>query len=525
MLGVMRKYQKSIIIKIMFTLIILSFVIGFVFIIMGRDEWGQSSTDYAVKVNGTKITFQELDQSYERIRRMFGTTLTPEQEKMLGIKKLALDTLIDAAVIRNEAKHMGLKISKDEIASEIGKIPAFQRDGQFNFEQYQLVLRSARTTPDAFEKSFREDLLMSKARKAVEDKVTVSDDEALKAYKKQRDRVNLVYTSYAPSDVKAEIKITKQDLEDYLKQHEAQYKTPEQVSISYVLVDPSSVVSGLTLSAAEATEFYQKNMDRYRSNGEILSYEQVTDRVKSDALKAKAAKVAYERAAEAVNKNAKTGNIQAVAQMVGTSVASTPFFTANNAPAPLAGDQELIARAFMLKPQEIAGPVETKRGIFIIALKERKPSVVPALELIKPALERAIAEEKGRELAKKKAEDVQAQLAKGSTAGISLQETGPFGFAASGDIPKIGKAPQVMEAAFSLTTAAPSPNAPIQIGSRWIAFKLKDRIEGSTADFQNAKEQIKQLMLPQKQKEAMEQWLGELKKKAKIKVNPVLERD
>ena len=73
MLGIMRKYKNSILIKVVFVIIILSFVIGFLFIIMGRDELGLGkSASYAIKVDGTTISFNEFQQSYERVKAIYG---------------------------------------------------------------------------------------------------------------------------------------------------------------------------------------------------------------------------------------------------------------------------------------------------------------------------------------------------------------------------------------------------------------------------------------------------------------------
>lgn len=527
MLGIMRKYKESIVIKVVFVVIVFSFV-GTIFLVWGRGDKGVGGVAYAAKVNGTKIPLEEFQKSYYRLRsiydQIYGRSLSPEMEKQLGIKKVALDNLIDTVLIRKEAKKMGISVSKDEVAAAVAAVPAFQKDGAFNFQQYQQVLRSNRMTPTEFEDAQKEELLIKKARDKVKDQVKVSDNEALQAFKKQNDKVDLQFVSFAPSDVIKEVAASEQDLNSYLQSHQEQFKTPEQVSLQYAVVDPAKIASSVSVTDEEAQTWYQKNIDRYQGKGGILPFNEVKDQAKADAKRNKAAKQAYELAADAVNRNLPTSNIGAAAQSLGAKVAETPLFAGANPPAQLAGEADVVKRAFTLKQGELGGPIETPRGIYILKVKEKKPAAVPPLAQIRPQVEKLCKEDKARELAKKKAEDALAQMAKGTPAGA--QETGAFGFSDKTPVvPKIGPSLDLMEAAFSLTSAAPVPKAPFKVGDRWYAVKLKNRIAADTASFQKSKEQIVQSILPKKQQEAMDKWLKDLRAKAKIEINQALLAD
>ena len=72
MLSIMRKQKESIIIKIVFVIIVLSFV-GTIFLVwgMGSERNGGGKSGYAAKVNGTRITLEEYQNAYQRIRNMY----------------------------------------------------------------------------------------------------------------------------------------------------------------------------------------------------------------------------------------------------------------------------------------------------------------------------------------------------------------------------------------------------------------------------------------------------------------------
>ena len=528
MLGIMRKYKQSVIIKIVFMIIVLSFV-GTIFLVWGTGDEGLGGVAYAAKVDRQQISLDDFQKSYYRLRsiydQIYGQSMTPEMEKQLGIKKMALDNLIETVLIRKEAKRMGITVSKDEVAAAVAAIPAFQKNGAFDFQQYQQVLRSNRMTPAEFEDTQKEELLVKKAREKVRDQVKVTDEEALQAYKKQNDKVELQFVSFAPADVVKEVTVAEQDLNSYVQNHQEQFRTQEQVSLQYAVIDPSKVAATMKVTEEEIQSWYQKNIDRYQGKDGILPLSEVKDQARADALDNKGAKQAYELVADAINRNIATADIASAAKAVGATVAETPMFSPTAPPAQLAGEAEVVRRAFLLKQGELGGPVETPRGIYLLKVKEKKPASVPPIAQIKDRVEKLVREEKARELAKKKAEDSLAQIAKGEP-GLNIKETGTFSYSDKTPIvPGIGPSPEVMEAAFDLTTAAPVAKTPFKVDDRWFAVKLKNRVAADVSGFQQAKEQVRQSLLPKKQQEAMDAWLKDLRAKAKIEVNQALLAD
>lgn len=527
MLGIMRKYKQSILIKFVFGVIVLSFV-GTIFLVWGRGEKGLTGTDYAARVGKSKISFEEYQKYLYQLRNMYmqiyGKTITPEMEQQMGLKKMALQNLVNRTLVRNEAEQMGIEVTKDEVAKRIAEIPAFQNNGVFDFQMYQQRLRGERITPASFEESVKEELLIKKAQEKIEANAKVSDDEALQAFRKQNDKVDLLYESFSPAAVKDEVKLTEQDLNSYLQTHQDQFRVPEQISLDYIVIDPARVAEKMKVTDEEAQTYYQKNIDRFQGKDGFLPFAEVKDRAKAAALQVKAAKEAYEMAADALNKNIKTGDIKAAAAALGAKVNETPFFTLTASAAQLTGETEVIKRAFGLKTGELGGPVETAKGIYLIKIKERQPAAVPPMARIKGRLEPLAAEEKARQLAQKKAMDAMALLNSGKPS-PSMQETGLFGYSAKGEIPKIGDSPEIMETAFNLTAASPVAKTTFKSGDRWYVIKLKNRNEMNKEELPKQKDQIKQSLLPKKQQEALALWMKDLKGKTKIEINPSLLTD
>jgi len=277
------------------------------------------------------------------------------------------------------------------------------------------------------------------------------------------------------------------------------------------------------VSDDEIQTFYQKNIDRWQGKDGIQPLKDVKDRVKAEALKQKAAKQAYELAADTLFKNIKSGDLAPIAAQLNLKIQETPLFSAATPPPALAGEAAVIKKALELKQGELGGPVETAKGIYILKARERKPAVVPPLAEIRVLVEQKAKAAKSLDLAKSKAEAAATQL--GAKAALKTQSTGSFGYSAKGDVPVIGASPDLMEAAFKLTTAAPAASTPFKVGTRWFAIRLKTRTEAPRAEFDKSKEQIKQKLLPKKQEEALAAWVKGLREKAKIEINQALVTD
>jgi peptidyl-prolyl cis-trans isomerase D len=527
MLGMIRKQKESIVIKIVFAIIVLSFI-GTMFMVWGKgsDGFSGGSSGYAAKVNGARISLEEYQSAYQRIRNMYqqiyGQSIPAEMEKMLGLKKIALDGLIDSRLALKEAKALGIKVSKDDVSNSIEAMPMFQKDGKFNFDQYQQVLRSNRMTAKDFEESQETEVTLKKVRQLIRDKAVVSDADALAQFKLENDKLELEYVAYSPSDVMAEVKLSDADLNDFLQKNQNDFKTAEKVAVSYIFIDPASQAAKTTVSDEEIQTYYQKHMDLWQGKDGLKSLAEVKDRVKAEAIKQKTAKQIFELAADTLYKNIKSGDLNLIAGALKQKVQETPLFSANAPATQLIGETAVIKKALELKQGDLGGPVETAKGIYILKANERKAAIVPPLAEIKAAVEAKAKAAKAVELAKKKAEDAAKQLS--TKVAIKTQSTGTFGYSQKGDIPVIGTSAEMMEAVFKLS-AGQAPATPFKVGSRLYAVLVKNRIEAPKTQFEATKGELKKKLLPKKQEEALAEWSKGLREKAKIELNQALIAD
>ncbi len=164
-----------------YRIVMLVIVVTFI-VTMG---WGISddSRQVVARVGDRSFTSDEYERAYRNSERAyrdaFKEQFTPELAKQLDLKHLVVNSLIERQLWLDTARQMGVTVTAGELAKSIATINAFQneRTGRFDAEAYRRVLAASRLTPEAFESSQREDLLIAKVKAVVAESTAVSETE------------------------------------------------------------------------------------------------------------------------------------------------------------------------------------------------------------------------------------------------------------------------------------------------------------------------------------------------------------
>ena len=191
MLRLMRENTGSWIIKIILGLIVL------VFIFLGMGSVGSKKGNQVALVNDTPITMDAFRRSYqnviEQMRQRFGDNLNDELLKLLQVKKMAMNRLVEDRLVSLEADRLELTVSDEELQASLISIPAFQKDGKFDIDTYRRVLARNRLSPEVFEPMQRETLRQTRLRELVLNNIKVTDLEARAWYRESATQVSIDY--------------------------------------------------------------------------------------------------------------------------------------------------------------------------------------------------------------------------------------------------------------------------------------------------------------------------------------------
>ena len=195
MLKRMRKHVKAL--HLTLWLVILTFV-GTTFLVWGyRSTSGDLGPDAIAIVDGERVPYSEYQQLYRRHYEQYQKSLGDKfDEKILervNLKSQVVNSLISRHVLLHEAKRLGIVVGSDELVAEITNMPAFRDQRGFSRDRYLRTLEASRQSPERFEESLRQDLMIRKMEQWVKAAVTLHPDEAWEAVRFNRGSVKVEY--------------------------------------------------------------------------------------------------------------------------------------------------------------------------------------------------------------------------------------------------------------------------------------------------------------------------------------------
>lgn len=154
------------------------FLITVSFLFWGIGPKSTQQSGVLVKIDGERIMLDEYWNKYnETYRRMREVYKTEEELNALNLKESVLSSMIDRKVLLITAKRAGIYVSEAELKDEIIKTPYFQTNGAFDPALYERVLRQNGMSPQSFEKEYRNDIVISKMNRLVEETAELTSDE------------------------------------------------------------------------------------------------------------------------------------------------------------------------------------------------------------------------------------------------------------------------------------------------------------------------------------------------------------
>lgn len=629
MLRILREHASSWMLKGILILVAVTFI-----------SWGgysffrEKKITYAAKVNGVTIGEREYSDAFQNAIKQYRQALGPSfDEKMiqeLRLRDQVLDNLISKILILQEAKRLGLSISDEELREAIESIPAFQVNGQFDRRSYERALRINRMTPEEFEQSQRESLLISKVVGLIKmNGGKVSDEEALETYLFENERIDLTFLKIAPDLFRSQVNADEIEIKDYFQKHQEEFRIPTFVQVQYLLFHPSDFETKVQVSPDEIKQYYDSRKNTFKipkhvrvrdilikagpqdtpdqveskkkkaeeilekakktkdfgslakqyseaenaSQGGDLGwiqkgmlgeqidsllfsmkagdltgvltardgfhilkieeakeekqkpFEEVKDQILQTLKKEKAKAEASRKADDAFYSLFRSRDLEGYSREKDIPIRSTGFFKEGDEIPDIGKNPLFYSSAFSLKVGEISPVVDISPNFYILKLVNKKDSRIPPLNEVKEEVTRKVIGAKAEEKAREVAEDLLRQIRTGKNIkevarekGYSLEETGYFA-RTTGVVPKIGPSREFMEIIASLTEKNPVPKEVIKTKEGYFVVRLSGYEPADQNKFQSVKKSLEKRLIYQKQEEAFQNWLSQLRSKTKIDIN------
>lgn len=402
MLDFTRRHARSWLVKVIFGIIILSFVAWGGYSYTSRHE-----NDLA-KVGDHYISRTEYDEAYrnmvEMYRRQFGKAFSEDLLRQLNVREQALEALIEKYLVAKGAVELGVAATTDEIRKKIREMPYFQGEGGFNKRFYEQLLRQERITPEAFEQQVADSITFQKVQEFIKARAVVTENEILLDHHFNRDQVKLAYVVVDPKPLEDQVTVNDEALQAFYQNNQSRFMEPEKREISYVLIDREALEREIKVGDDEIKRYYDENLAKFAREKQVHA-RHILFKVKPDAAAEEVEKIKGE--AQKVLDEAKKGKdfselAKKHSQDEGTAKkgGDLGFF----------GPKQMVAgfseAAFALKPTEISDLVRTQFGFHIIKSEEVREAKTAPIEEVKAEIEQSIKSEKAQDIAFLKVRDL-----------------------------------------------------------------------------------------------------------------------
>ena len=463
MLSALRNAAGTWVAKLLLVLLVLSFA---VWGISGQIATGFGGNS-VVTAGGTTVSPIEYRLAYDRqlavMSQQFGTRLTREQAKALGIEEQVLGQLVAGAVLDEQARELGLGLSQDKLAQLTMSDPAFQGpNGQFDRQQFEYVLRQIGMRP--------EDYLANRGQVAIRQQIVEAVSDGLKA----PDTFLRAVALYRGEDRTADYIVLSKSLVEpieepsdaalstYFDENKQTYAAPEYRKIAYVTLVPEKIADESAITDAQVKEDYDKNISRF-TTPETRTIEQIV--------------FPSEEAAQTALDSIKAGaTFDSIVTAQGKTSADTLLGTFAK---DKIADPAVAEAAFALQANEVSPVVNGAFGPVLVRVTEITPAVVKSLAEATPEIRKDLALAEANRILL----DVHDNYEDSRAAGESLREAAAklgLEVATIEAIDRAGQRPdgsvvndlpqsrELLEAAFEAEAGLENP--PVNVGSTGYVF-------------------------------------------------------
>ncbi len=491
-------------------------------------NFGNPDAHIVAQVNGENITADEVHQAAQQmIQQQMPQGGANMSMLMPFFTSRAAEQLIIREVLLTEARRMGLRVTPDEVRDELqhgpAYAPAFFPGGNFIGEQeYELILQQHNLTPAKFETEVGEDVLLAKLRALVSGSATVSQSQVHDEFIKQNSKVKFDYAVLKQDDIKKGLHPTDQELKAFYDSHKASYANsiPEKRKIKYAVIDYSKTENGVQITEADLRDYYDQHREQYRVPEQV----KVSHILIKTPLPGADGKVDQKGVAEAQQraddllKQIKNGaNFEDLAK----KYSEDPGSAKNGGSLGWIGRGQTVPEfekvAFSLPKGQISGVVKSSYGFHIIRVDDKHDAELKPLDEVKSEIEPILKRQKAQQIAQNEADDMLKQArTNGLDAAAAAQKvpaiTSDF-FSRKDLLPGLGPAQQFMDALFMEADKAPPDMASSSQGI--VVFQLLAIQPPATPTFEEIRSKVEEEFKNERSNVLLSQKTEELSDRAK----------
>ncbi|MGB8060652.1 MAG: peptidyl-prolyl cis-trans isomerase [Candidatus Sulfotelmatobacter sp.] len=449
-------------------LICAAMVIAFVPGGLGSELTGTPGKGVVAKVSGADITADEVRETARQMLQQQMPQGGANTSMLLPFfAQRAAEQLITRQALIVEAGRMGLRVTPAEVRDELqhGRYGAtFFPGGNFIGQQeYEDLLQRYNLTTTKFEQSVGDDILLTKLQALISSSAGVSDAQIHEEFVKQNAKVKFDYAYLKQDDLKKGLHPTDEELKAYYESHKASYANsiPEKRKVKYAVIDLAKAEADVQVTQDDLRAYYDNHRDQYRVPEQVkVSHILIKTPLPGPDGKVdeKGVAEAQQRAADLLKQIKNGAKLEDLAK----KYSEDPGSAKQGGSLGWIGRGQTVPEfekvAFSLPKGQISDLVKSSYGFHIIRVDDKQDAHTKPLDEVKSEIEPILKHQKAQQMAQKKAETLLAQARTQGLDAAAVQGvpviTSDF-FSRHDTLPGLGQSPQFMDAVFSAEEKSP----------------------------------------------------------------------
>jgi peptidyl-prolyl cis-trans isomerase D len=286
MLNTLRKGANSLVAKILFGILVLSFAvwgIGDIFRGGGRQSYVAQIGDQKI---GREMLMSEYNRYLEQLRPMFGGHLDAETAKKLGFPQAVLQQMAGRAVFDQASQDLGLAVSDRTIRAKIENDQAFKGiGGTFDELTFRRALMEAGLTEDSYVSGLRHDIVRQELIDSVRGNGKAPASMAAALYRVREEKRTADSVAVPDASLPDPAEPDEAALAAYHKDHAAAFTAPEYRGVAYLALTPADLAKDVEVSDEDLRQAYEDNKARF-TTPERRTVSQIVTPTQADAGRA-----------------------------------------------------------------------------------------------------------------------------------------------------------------------------------------------------------------------------------------------
>ena len=438
----------------------------------------------------------------------------------------AAEQLINEKALVAEAHRMGLRVSDDELRDELqhGQLGSMLfPDGKFvGQEEYENFVQRNDLTVPQFEGLEKDFILVRKLRALVSSSAFVGDTEVRDEFNRRNTKVKFEYAVITQADILKGLHPTDEELKAFYERNKATYNNsiPEKRQIKYVVVDSAKIATATNVTDQDLQAYYDQHRDEYRVPEQVkVSHILIKTPLPAPGAKEDEKAIADARAkAEGVLKELKAG---------GDFAKLAEKYSDDPGSAKSGGDLGWIGRgrtvpefekaAFSLGKGQTSDLVKSSYGFHIIRVEDKQEAHLKTLAEVKSEIEEKVKQQKTARATETAANALLSQARtdgfdKAAAAKGQAAVTTEF-FSRTDHLPGLAANPQFMDAVFNEADKAPPDVVPVPQG--YVVFQLLAIKPPATPRFEEIRSRVESEFKNERAAFLLQQKTQELSDRAK----------